>query len=349
MNSTRPGDTNLPSPRLLSAKPTTRPEMTEEQRRMYAGEDPDEVAAYFDDVDTVWADRSPAGSTGALDETAVIPVVGDGPDAPPPGPPGYPLASPDPEYPENSGLPGWLKILLAIFVSLAILGGAAFAGIFLLGGGSDTGRERTVTTESSESDDTAAGGGYATREGMPEPEDSTPTDPMFSWWGDRLSANAVRYSPAIGITGHAYFWHADEEIVSAAEVINSIERVRIAEESGDPDPDMGTLGGTVVFAFGNTEDIGTGTLEALRTAVGPDRTLVLVGVGALNNRVQPWRAELNARYGQFAEDNVNTRYVDWQSEVDSNPGYVNDSGNLTQSGTSAWANLVNREIKDVYS
>lgn len=343
----------IPTPDLIGTSPSPPPGMTAEDRDRFIGPVDDGTATFFDEVDIEFArgEQPAPGNESDAEQTAVLPTVND--DTPPPaGPTGFDTADPDEPGDRKEKLPGWAKVGLALLVILALLSVVVFVSITMMRepGGGAADRERTVTTETGgEGEGEQGTGGYASPDAIEEPEDSRPADPMFSWWGDRLSANSLRYSPSIGTAGHSYFWHADEEVRSAGEVINDIEASRIAEERGEPDEDLGTLGGTVVFAYGNTEDVDAGTLGVLRDAVGEQRTLVLVGIGGLNNHTQPWKPELNERYRTFAEDNVNTRYVDWQSEVDSNPDYVTDDGNLTQSGTSAWANLVNQEIADIYN
>jgi hypothetical protein len=291
----------------------------------------DDTRAYFD--------PSPGrGSDGAT------------PEDPPQGPAGFDL--PDPDQPDrDSGWPRFLTPLAIVLVVGALAAGAAFLGITVFGspgeGSSDRRSAASPTNGTTAAKEPGATDGYARPSAIPDPVDVRPTDPTFSWWGDTVSENSLRYSPSIGTSGHPYFWNVSDD-VSVAGAINTIEGVRLAEEAAKPDKARGTLGGTVVFAFGNTEEVTAGNLTALRSAVGPERTLILVGVGALNNRVQPWRVDLNERYRKFADDNVNTRYVDWQKLVDAHPDYVSDSGNLTQSGTAAWSNAVNQEINDVY-
>lgn len=275
------------------------------------------------------------------------------------GPTGFDLASPDSTEDGRTRRRRWWSrlgnTLAVIVIIVAVVLAAAFVGIFVLGDpGPSRPTEETTTRETEDSTSPAAGDTNGNGYNRPAPvdavEDTRPTDPLFSWWGDGLSAVAATYSPSIGTKEHGYFWNVDTETTPEA-AVSTIGAVKTAEDNGvAPEPaKLGTLGGVVVFAFGNSADVSQGTLDQLRSVIGSGRTLLLVGVGATSNTDQPWRVDLNNRLKATADDNANTRYIDWQAQVDSNPDYVHDNFLLTQSGAAAWANLINREITSVYA
>lgn len=271
------------------------------------------------------------------------------------GPAGFPLSEGDrppgqPFYdgaetaaPPRSRARGFLYVLAGLLSVAAVVGIGAFAGFYLMGSGdqpTDHARSsQAAATQPAQpsGSETASPTTSSTSKQVPPP-----VDPTFSWWGDGVSVQAARWKPVIGTAGHDYAWHASNSLEYGPQ--QAIEDIRkgIAGDSNQ------YVGGTVVFAYGTAAEVTEGELDQLSQVLGDRRGLILVGVGSSTNDI-PWRDAVNARYKALADKRPNTRYVDWQAAIDSNPNLVHDGFIPTQSGAAKWAGLVNAALDSLYS
>ena len=159
----------------------------------------------------------------------------------------------------------------------------------------------------------------------------------FSWYGDGISEYAQQFSPIIGQKGQTYTWNVSRNL-TPSEAVNAITH----SQDG--------IGDVVVFSFGTTDDVSSETLARLVQVIGPDRALVLVGVGASDPDALPYGESVNTRYQQLAATRPLTFYADWQREIDADPslvtrGFIPDG----RDGAISWTTLVNWKINEAFT
>lgn len=240
---------------------------------------------------------------------------------------------------------GGVAVVWGVVILAAILV-SAFVGIFIF-----SGTPSPSTSATSESP--AASATPSTADLNMDPSDkpratgerpvesvAPPSDPTFSWWGDGMSIQALRWKPVIGVNGHDFAWHASNALDYGPP--QAIADIRNGLGGGDK-----YVGGTAVFAYGTAQEVTEGELADLADALGPRRGLILVGVGTIDDSV-PWATAVNDRYKALADKRPNTQYVDWQAAINADPSLVSEGFLPTQSGAAKWAGLVNTAVTDLY-
>lgn len=178
---------------------------------------------------------------------------------------------------------------------------------------------------------------------QPKPDNSAPSaaasEGVFSWYGDGLSQIAAEYQPVIATPEQEFYWNADNG-KSVDTVISQILN----------DADSGKLGDMVVFAYGTNEEVSEGQLNRLLSGLGEDYGVILVGTGTTDPGLVPWSGDLNSRFQRAANQAPGrVQYVNWQNQVDSDPGVVERGFMLTEQGTDAWIGQINDAIARFYS
>ncbi len=79
--------------------------------------------------------------------------------------------------------------------------------------------------------------------------------------------------------------------------------------------ERGRLRPVVVVGLGTNGEYAPGTLQEMREAIGPDRTLILVNAYA----DRPWESAVNAEIADFAEQDPRTEVADWHGAIGGAP------------------------------
>lgn len=305
-------------------------------------------------------DEPPKSHGGYFDDTAELPLMDYDPEfgqlPPEPeddepglfdsGVSGFSVSDGDDDWKARPRYSSGVVTLVWGLVILAVILLAAFLGIFVFS--SPQPPTSSSTSKAPAASSTPSTGGSDTDPSdkpqatgdRPTESVAPPSDPTFSWWGDGMSVQALRWKPVIGVSGHDFAWHASNALDYGPS--QAIADIRKGLGGGDK-----YVGGTVVFAYGTAQEVTEGELDDLADALGSRRGLILVGVGTKDDSV-PWATAVNDRYKALAAKRPNTQYVDWQAAINADPSLISEGFLPTQSGAAKWAGLVNAALTDLY-
>lgn len=106
----------------------------------------------------------------------------------------------------------------------------------------------------------------------------------------------------------------------------------------------GTLADTVVIGLGTNGYLGQGTLNGIRTIIGPTRTLILVTTHA----DRPWTSEVNSDEKSFASTHPRTFIADWNRAISSRPDLLAADGiHPGASGANVYSSELANALKQV--
>jgi hypothetical protein len=157
-----------------------------------------------------------------------------------------------------------------------------------------------------------------------EPAPAVPTPPTEPTTPPPVPAPADRATLPITAIGDSVMLAAAPELLAVMPQIH-IDAAVSRQASAAPKilQDLaaaGALQNTVVVGLGTNGAVSLATLDAIRSAIGSDRELVMVNVYAERS----WSAGVNAELADYASTHPATTLVDWHSIVIANPGILAD-------------------------
>lgn len=157
----------------------------------------------------------------------------------------------------------------------------------------------------------------------------------FTVIGDGVPTVVRRAGPIIGTPDTEYLWWAtaDMDMSTATD---------LAREHRDD------LGQVVVLAMGSAEPITRAAVDDFAVAIGEDRALVLVGPGGTGSAKEGLHPT-NVILYQLAQERPSTYFVDWQTDVDTNPRLVSDRVVPTATGSATWMARVNWTVNTAFA